>query len=296
MSPAYSQPGAGDPYWFEWYVGLDYVISMLAGDSDIESVTFQKAGLEGVDDVVVRRSHGLPMLCVQVKHKKMTTSSINNLTFGALVSVGSEGKSSEKSLLASLAAGWRQVADEEGVNPEIVLYTNREMGPNGGNAVYGGRPYKRLPLGRFWDTVSARFETAALFTDIVFLDPDLEIQWHEFADSTKLSEEDILPFLKSLTIEAGAPSLNDKEIELTNRLKDEVCAGRQDVASSAFVQLAAELRKWSTAAGGNKVTADIARECVCKLNRNPLEKPIEVPLPVPVFPSRDRLMREVEVL
>ncbi len=69
------QPGAGDPYWFEWYVGLDYVISMLGIDSDIESVTFQEAGLEGIDDVVVHRSHGFPMVCVQVKHKKMSTSS-----------------------------------------------------------------------------------------------------------------------------------------------------------------------------------------------------------------------------
>lgn len=289
MSSGYGQPGAGDPYWFEWYVGLDYVISMLAGNSDIESVTFQEAGLEGVDDVVVRRSRGLPMLCVQVKHKKMTTSGTNNLTFGALVSAGSEGEGSEKSLLASLAAGWKQIADEEEANPEIVLYTNREIGSNRRNAVYRGRSYRRLPLGQFWDIVSAQLETATLFADVVFRDPDLDTQWHELADSTKLSEEDIVPFLKSLTIEAGAPSLHDKEIELTNRLKDEVCAGHQEVASRAFVQLTAELRKWSTAAGGNKVTVDIARECVCKLNRNPLERPIEVPLPVPVFPSRDRV-------
>ena len=35
------------------------------------------------------------------------------------------------------------------------------------------------------------------------------------------------------------------------------------------------------------VTSDIARKCVCKLNRNPLERPIAVPLPNPIFPSRD---------
>lgn len=64
MSFGYSQPGTGDPYWFEWYVGLDYVISMLAESDNIESVVFQKAGLEGIDDVVVHRSHGLPMLCI----------------------------------------------------------------------------------------------------------------------------------------------------------------------------------------------------------------------------------------
>lgn len=105
LSSGYSQPGTGDPYWFEWYVGLDYVISMLAGDDDIESVTFQKAGLEGVDDVVVRRRQGLPTRCVQVKHKKISTSATDNLTFGALTRASSEEEGPKKSLLASLAAG-----------------------------------------------------------------------------------------------------------------------------------------------------------------------------------------------
>lgn len=122
MSSEYCQPGVGDPYWFEWYVGLDYVISMLAGLDQIESVTFQEVGLEGVDDVVVRRSHGLPMVCVQVKHKKASTATANNLTFGSLVAEGESGEeqSPNKSLLASLAAGWKQVSREEEAIPEII--------------------------------------------------------------------------------------------------------------------------------------------------------------------------------
>lgn len=112
MSSRNIQPGTGDPYWFEWYVGLDYVISMLAGNSNIKSVTFQEAGLEGVDDVVVRRSQGLPTLCVQVKHKKMFTKNTDNLTFGALI----QRQDKQESLIASLAAGWKQIADEETLN------------------------------------------------------------------------------------------------------------------------------------------------------------------------------------
>ena len=85
---------------------------MLAESGDIKSVTFQEAGLEGVDDVVVRRSHGLPMVCVQVKHKIASTTGANNLTFRALVTEGvsSEGKGLKKSLIASLAAGWKQMS------------------------------------------------------------------------------------------------------------------------------------------------------------------------------------------
>ena len=285
LSPGCNQPGAGDPYWFEWYVGLDYVISMLAGDNNIESVTFQEAGLEGVDDVVVRRSQGLPTLCVQVKHKKMTSSNTDSLTFGTLT----QSENNKKPLIASLAAGWKQIADEAGMDPEIVLYTNRKMGSRKSVATYEDRTYTRLPLGEFWGKISPQLESATSFTDVRFTDSDLETQWHEFVDSTMLNENAIVPFLKSLTIEAGAPSLNDKEAELTSRLRGEVCAGRQELASSVFDLLAAELRRWCTAAGNNVVTPDIARKCVCKLNHNPLGKPIAVPPPRPVFPSRVRM-------
>ena len=32
-------PGIGDPYWYEWYVGLKNVIDMLNPDSRIEKVS-----------------------------------------------------------------------------------------------------------------------------------------------------------------------------------------------------------------------------------------------------------------
>lgn len=258
---------------------------MLAGDSNIQSVTFQKAGLEGIDDVVVHRTRELPTLCIQVKHKKSSTSHTGNLTFGSLVE--KEGKG--KPLIASLAAGWKQVAGEGGMNPEVILYTNREMGSNRSAATFKGKGYKRATLGEFWNIVSIQLKSATSLSDISFPDQNLETQWLEFADATELAESDIVPFLKNLRIEAGAPSLVDKERELTDRLRNEVCAGSQELASSVFTLLAGELRKWSTAAGNNVVTPDIARKCVCKLNRNPLEKPIAVPLPRPIFPSRERI-------
>ena len=201
--------------------------------------------------------------------------------------VSSEGEGPKKSLLASLAAGWKQISLKEEAAPEIVLYTNREMGVKKSDAVYMGKPYKRLPLGEFWDKVSAKLGSATSFSELIFDDSDLDAQWHEFADSTNLRESDVVPFLSSLTIKAGAPSLRDKEIELTGRLKDEVCAGSEELASRVFTLLAAELRRWTTAAGDNAVTAEIVRECICGLNRNPMEAPIGVPVPTPVFPSRE---------
>ena len=40
-----STPGSGDPYFYEWYVGLSNIIEMLNPDSEIKSVTFQHASL-----------------------------------------------------------------------------------------------------------------------------------------------------------------------------------------------------------------------------------------------------------
>ena len=62
-----TQPGSGDPYWYEWYVGLDNVIDLIAGRGGISSVTFQEANLTGIDDVVVRYQDNRGATCYQVK-------------------------------------------------------------------------------------------------------------------------------------------------------------------------------------------------------------------------------------
>ena len=46
-------PGIGDPYWFEWCVGLKYIIEMLNPDSRISCVIFQHETFHTIDDVVV---------------------------------------------------------------------------------------------------------------------------------------------------------------------------------------------------------------------------------------------------
>lgn len=46
-------PGAGDPYFYEWYVGLENVIKMLNPDSGIKHVIFQHDEYDTIDDVVV---------------------------------------------------------------------------------------------------------------------------------------------------------------------------------------------------------------------------------------------------
>ncbi len=59
--------GRGDPYWYEWFVGLREVIGMIDEGSEITSVAFQLEGVKGWDDVVVKLADG-SRRCYQVKY------------------------------------------------------------------------------------------------------------------------------------------------------------------------------------------------------------------------------------
>lgn len=39
--------GIGDPYWYEWSVGLWYLLDILKPESNIKSLVFQHGGLQG---------------------------------------------------------------------------------------------------------------------------------------------------------------------------------------------------------------------------------------------------------
>ncbi len=57
-----SSAGRGDPYWYEWFVGLTEVVALLDATNDVESVAFQVEGAKGWDDVVVKTRSGAPVL------------------------------------------------------------------------------------------------------------------------------------------------------------------------------------------------------------------------------------------
>ena len=39
--------GMGDPYWYEWLIGVNYALDMLPPDNDIDYVTLQASELQG---------------------------------------------------------------------------------------------------------------------------------------------------------------------------------------------------------------------------------------------------------
>ena len=114
----------GDPYWYEWSVGQQYIIDMLNPDNNIKCVELQANVKLGLDDVVVTYEGG-EKLFVQVKH----TRSDNILTFGDLGSIDntSEDGSHRYSLLGELAQSW--VAEKNNYRKtKVCLSTNRKPG------------------------------------------------------------------------------------------------------------------------------------------------------------------------
>lgn len=85
-------PGIGDPYWFEWYVGLKNIINMLNPDNGIEYVIFQCSKYNTIDDVVVGYKDGGHEICYQIKHEIFTSKTQNGLLAheGALVEFGGD--------------------------------------------------------------------------------------------------------------------------------------------------------------------------------------------------------------
>ncbi|WP_096438536.1 hypothetical protein [Alteribacter populi] len=110
--------GIGDPYWYEWSIGLLKVIDMINPDNGIESVTLQATKAQGLDDVVVKYSNNNKEY-YQIKHTRVD----DKITFGYLVSESDKGNS----LLRDIALAWKEIRQEgEEITP--VLYTNRTPG------------------------------------------------------------------------------------------------------------------------------------------------------------------------
>lgn len=160
-------PGIGDPYWFEWYVGLKYIIEMLNPDSGISCVIFQHETYQTIDDVVVEYDNGMSQLCYQVKHE-IATSQPDNLTFGKLLEKGENGKC----LFEALFLGWKKASSGERTTIKPVLYTNRKILDRRAGRTYNGIKYSAYPVDQFLSLMQGIFENVKDYKRIVLLSGD----------------------------------------------------------------------------------------------------------------------------
>ncbi len=237
-------PGIGDPYWFEWYVGLKHIVEMLNPDNGIESVIFQHPEYDTIDDVVVEYKDDKKQICYQIKHE-ISTSIKHNLTFGKLFETDPD-RPSKKCLLSAIMCGWDDATNSGANSIKPILYTNRTLGTNRRQRTYNGETYSAYPIGKFFELLSKNLSTVKDGDVPQFSDKNLYLQWEEMCDLLKISDvKKAVPFFKDFSIKGNQYGLEDIEKSLISTIAtyfscDEI------LANELFGRLVSALRKWTT--------------------------------------------------
>lgn len=266
--------GSGEPYWYEWTVGLCKIVDMLDEDSDIESVTLQAHGIKGWDDVIVRYPGHREWY--QVKHSRAG----NNLAFGSLVAPGD----SEPSLLSSLYSAWREMKMDAA--DRCILFTNREAGKALSKSKAGTQ---RPPLSNFASWLAKSVAGAQSLGDMK-PPPGLAEGWAEWLSQLTGTEEDVLRFLRGFEVRTDQGNLDQLTEELLGKLA--VIFGIERTKTVPLLQaLDNALRNWSR--DGKPVTAERVMDALALDSGSPVEHRAPPP-PTPFFPSRGPFIRDLE--
>ncbi len=250
-------PGIGDPYWYEWFVGVKNVIKMLNPDNGIEYVVFQSSAYEAIDDVVVGKKENIE-LCYQVKHVRKE----NNLTFSSLIDKDEESK---KSLLTSIAEGWEKTSK---INIIPILYSNKSIGIRRSTRTskITQNKYKCLSLKDFFMKVKELVDGVEKWEDIVINETNFQEQWTEFVGQLKINDK--LTFLKKLKLELNQNSLEESEKEIINEIQ-KMFKCNDIISYKIFDTIISQLRIWVTT---RRKKEKITREQVLELLSNTNEK------------------------
>ena len=187
-------PGIGDPYWYEWFVGLKYVIQMLNPDSGISSVVFQHNEYNTIDDVVVEYKNGQKKLCYQVKHE-IFTSDPNSLTFGKMLKRNENGYC----LFESLFRGWKEADSDGNCIIQPILYTNRTIHNRHSSRTDCGERYSAYPVDKFVTLIQSEIMAGNDLEAINERNSDLAHQWNELCSAFSIIDRgELVSFFKVL--------------------------------------------------------------------------------------------------
>ncbi|MCI9365884.1 MAG: AAA family ATPase, partial [Clostridia bacterium] len=274
-----SLPGIGDPYWYEWFVGVKNVIKMLNPDNGIEYVIFQSSSYESIDDVVVGKKENIE-LCYQVKHVRTE----KNLTFSSLIE---KDEGSKKSLLTAIAEGWEKTNN---INITPILYSNKTIGirKSTRTSKITQNKYKCLSLKDFFIKVKELVDGAEKWDDIIINEKNLQEQWKEFVGQLNIKYK--LEFLKKLKLELNQPSLDESEKEILDEIQ-KAFKCNDIISHKIFSMIVSQLRIWTTTRRKEeKITREQVLELLCKTNERKYE---EFYPPMPFFETRKKFCQEL---
>ena len=189
--------GIGDPYWYEWSVGLLYALDMLNPDNNIKHVILQASKIQGLDDVVIVYNDNQAE-CIQIKH----TRESDTLTFSDMVYNSDE----KESYLRSFCADWKKAQTQGYKSCKAVLFTNRDIGKRKNTPA---NSWERPALEKFWNDLKNKLSTATSISNI-----PIELKWQEawkqwLGEMSNLNDEEKLSFLKSFEIKSNQEDLDE---------------------------------------------------------------------------------------
>ena len=194
--------GLGDPYWYEWSVGLLYAVKMLNPDNRIANVVLQSNESHSLDDVVVTYEDGT-IEYIQVKN----TREEDTLTFSDMIKVASDEKNEKRSYLEKFSTEWKELSLNKSEICKVILFSNREFGKRKYTPKNG---WERPPLKDFWEDLSIQVNSQEVKK---IIDVKVEDKWTDAWDKWKmemkqLTDDEKLKFLKNFTILASQEDLD----------------------------------------------------------------------------------------
>ena len=240
-------PGAGDPNFYEWYVGLENVIKMLNPDSGIKHVIFQHDEYNTIDDVVVEYYNGNTQVCYQVKHNIGTAAPVS-LTFGSIL----EKTGEKSSLFEAMLQGWKKASAASSATIIPVLFTNRRMLNRRARHYLNGKPYSAYGVNDFILKMQKTILSQKDCSDFTFSDDALRCQWEELRNTlSSVETEDLVDFIKCFRIEANQPSLSNMKQSLVDLIA-RTFGCNDGVALTLFANLLVGLTDWTTTERKNR--------------------------------------------
>lgn len=276
--------GIADPYWYEWSVGLLYVLEMLI-DDNIKHVTLQADQLQGLDDVVVTYMNDV-VVCIQIKH----TRAKDTLTFTDLIY-----KTAKKtSLLSSFCKDWKIAQSSNYKECRAILFSNRSIGVRKSTiSKENMTPYERPALETFWDWMSKELLKVESLSQIEVPDKWSE-SWKLWVDELNyLDDKEKVLFLRSFEIKSNQADLDEIVNEIANKLS-RIFKIDKRIAFQLDQKLCYALRSWTTS---SRHKEEITREDVftaLALGSDKIKGEHNLKVAEPFFSSRLNFVNELE--
>lgn len=237
--------GTGDPYWYEWSVGLLYLVKMLNPDNGIKNVVLQSQDSQSLDDVVITYEDGT-IEYIQVKN----TRKDDKLTYSDMI----EGKP-KQSYLYKYSSEWKIMESRNKGKNRVVFFTNRKMG----NQKYTPKQeWERPSMRLFWKTIKDQVNSLGKESgeDVDISKVVVKKEWKDAWDTWKncmsdLNAKEQLLFLQNFEVLSNQEDLDGLIVSIANELEKKFKTTHEK-AVNLHQKLCYQLMWWATSIGNKK--------------------------------------------